>query len=203
MVDEASGARRVDDDDRQRRFAEVYDAWSAAILAYAWRRTGAAEDAADVVADTFVVAWRRIDDMPVGDAAKPWLYGVARRVLANHHRSGRRRRRLEARVITEIAAVAPVDARSTELPTAAIAAAFARLEQRDRELLTLVGWDDLPRDEVAAIVGTSRASLRVRLHRARRRFEQLLAEEGVHPDGRTDQDRYEDVDASTSRETTR
>lgn len=169
-------------DDRQARFEEVYDAYSRLILAYAARRTSNGEDAADVTAETFAVAWRRIDDVPAGEQARLWLYAVARRVLANHHRGNRRRRQLASRAAQHAARIV-VDA-ATEGPDAdAIAEAFARLTDADRELLTLVGWDGLDRDEVAEVMGCSRATVRVRLHRARRRFERHLSNVGVQRPG--------------------
>lgn len=82
MVGPGSG---VDLDDR---FRVLYAAHLNAILGYALRRVAAPEDAADVVAETFLIAWRRCADVPPGGEARLWLYGVARRVLANHVRVG-------------------------------------------------------------------------------------------------------------------
>lgn len=166
--------------DRRGRFEEVYEAYSGLILAYAVQRTANPHDAADVVAETFAVAWRRIHDVPEGDEARPWLYGVARKVLANHHRSDRRRRRLGDRAASDlrtriIDAAIPVDGPDRR----AIAEAFKALGDGDQELLTLVGWEGLDRDEIATILGCSRATVRVRLHRARRRFERELNKAGL------------------------
>lgn len=79
-----------DADARRVRFTDLFDRTHAPLLAYAVRRVADPADAADVVAETFLVAWRRLDDVPAGEAARPWLYGVARRVLANHYRGERR-----------------------------------------------------------------------------------------------------------------
>jgi RNA polymerase sigma-70 factor (ECF subfamily) len=73
-------------DERRRRFEEIYAACHDPVLGYVLRRTGNGHDAADVLAETFLTAWRRLDDVPGGESTRPWLYGVARRVLANHHR---------------------------------------------------------------------------------------------------------------------
>ena len=71
------------------RFRRLYTANFAALLAYALRRVEQHEDAADVVAETFLVAWRRGPELPAGDEVRLWLYGAARRVLANHqHANG-------------------------------------------------------------------------------------------------------------------
>lgn len=166
--------------DPEARFREIYDAYSGAILAYAARRTAGAHDAADVLADTFVVAWRRIEEVPAGDDARPWLYGVARRVLANHHRSRRRRRGLDERLAKDVAdLIDEAGAPGSDLEGGAVAAAFGELSDGDRELLTLLAWDGLARDEIAVVVGCTRAALRLRLHRARARFERALDRHGV------------------------
>lgn len=163
------------DRDRE-RFEEAYDAYSGLILAYALRRIADPQDAADVVAETFLVAWRRIADLPAGDEARPWLYGVARRVLANRHRGERRRRQLHQRLaadLSPLAREATVTLEGSEWSVAAFA--FAELSDHDREVLTLAGWDGLDRGEIATVLGCSRAAARVRLHRARRRFARALA----------------------------
>jgi RNA polymerase sigma-70 factor (ECF subfamily) len=165
--------------DRRGRFEEVYDLYSGQILAFVARRTGDPDSAADVVAETFTVAWRRIDDVPDGDGARAWLYAVARRVIANHLRSERRRRALDRRLANEISNLIASATGSDGPDRAAIASAFAELSESDRELLTLAGWEVLDRDEIATVLDCSRAKVRVRLHRARRRFEDRLREHGV------------------------
>jgi RNA polymerase sigma-70 factor (ECF subfamily) len=87
------------------RFRRVYAVNFEPLLAYAMRRVGQPEDAADVVAETFLVAWRRIGELPPEAEARLWLYGVARRVLANHHRGGDRRDRLGERPRQRLRAV--------------------------------------------------------------------------------------------------
>lgn len=171
--------------DRRGRFEEIYNAYSGLILAYAAQRVEA-QDAADVVAETFRVAWRRIDDVPADEDARPWLYGVARNVLANHHRSGRRRHRLDHRLAAQASDIV-ADATVTDSPDRQpVAEAFHTLNRRDREILALVGWDGLNTGEVAAVLGCTPATARVRLHRARKRFDRALQQAGVQrttPDG--------------------
>jgi RNA polymerase sigma-70 factor (ECF subfamily) len=158
--------------DRRRRFEQVYALHRAAILGYALRRTASADDAADVIAETFLTAWRRIDDLPPGEAARPWLYGVARRVLANQRRGERRRSALGERLRSELAAQA-VD---REPPSGwdGAAVAFRRLADPDREILALAGWEGLDAGQLAVVLGCSRNAARIRLHRARRRFAEAL-----------------------------
>ncbi len=157
-------------DERRRRFEEIYAACHDPVLGYALRRTGNGEDAADVLAETFLVAWRRLDQVPAGDRARPWLYGVARLVLANHRRGERRRTALGERLRAELASA--TDHTVTDLD--AVGVAFRGLSDDDRELLSLVGWEGLDAGQIAIALGCSRNAVRIRLHRARRRFARAL-----------------------------
>ncbi len=161
-------------DDRKAGFEAIFTATYEALCGYALRRCSSPHDAADVVAETFAIAWRRVDEMPTGDAARLWLYGVARRVLANHRRGERQRRLRTAELREEIAALVgdPLDAPS-------IAEAFRELSDADQEILGLVAWEGLDRDAVATVLGCSRGTVRVRLHRARTRFSRALRAAGV------------------------
>lgn len=158
------------------RFAALFDSTYQALLGYAVRRVADPEDAADVVAEAYLVAWRRLDDVPAGAEARPWLFGVARNVLANYYRGERRRTVLAARLRETLRTDAPEPA----VELTAIGVAMARLSGDDRELLRLVAWEGLARDEIAMVLRVPRATVRVRLHRARRRLIDLMAEvEGV------------------------
>ncbi len=171
------------DDRRRARFREIYEANHARILGYARRRTDANEAALDVVSDTFLVAWRRIDEIPDGDRARLWLYGVARRTLGNHHRSMGRHRNLTSK-LRGLAPPPEHPALPGDGPDrSAVATAFARLAANDRELLLLVGWEGLDAAEMAEVLGCTPSTARVRLHRARQRFARSLAAEGLQQDG--------------------
>ncbi|NDU73395.1 sigma-70 family RNA polymerase sigma factor [Actinomadura sp. DSM 109109] len=169
-------------DDRKARFESIYAETYEPIMGYVLRRCPSPDDAADVVAETFTIAWRRLEDVPPGHRARLWLYGVARRVIANHWRGEAQRRRrttnLRHDLRDEIAAVGadPVEA-------SAIAEAFDRLTDDDREILGLVAWEGLEPSAVAAVLGCSAGAARVRLHRARKRFSRELrsAEADVKP----------------------
>lgn len=147
----------------------------AALLGYARRRTGQPADAADVVCDVFLVAWRRIDDVPPGAEGRFWLYGVARRALAGHRRGAVRRGALEERLVleAEISRVESADPFFAE----PVNRALRRLPDSDRELLTLTAWEELSPAEIAIILDLPPGTVRVQLHRARRRLERLLAAE--------------------------
>jgi RNA polymerase sigma factor (sigma-70 family) len=164
-------------DDPRWRFEQAYAAHHAAILGYALRRAGSADDAADVIAETFLTAWRRIDDLPAGEDARPWLYGVARRVLANQRRGERRRTALGERLRSELASEPYYREPTPGLDGAA--AALRRLGDGDREILTLAGWEGLDAGQIAVVLGCSRNAARIRLHRARRRFAAALHDTGA------------------------
>lgn len=162
--------------ERQARFEALYAANHAPILGYALRRTGSPDDAADILAETFLTAWRRLDELPPGDDAKLWLYGVARRVLANYYRGERRRSALADRLRAELAGsyVPP----EFDGESAKIAEALRRLPQQQRELLALDAWEGLDYGEIAIVLGCSRNAVRIRLHRARIRLAAELASAG-------------------------
>jgi RNA polymerase sigma factor (sigma-70 family) len=143
------------------RFERVFGEHFRAVSAYALRRASDA-DAEEAVAETFLVAWRRLDEMP--SDPKPWLLGVTRRVLANQRRAAGRREALRARVAGE----RDRDAEPRRRPP--IIEALGRLSKADRELLVLVAWDGLSTREAAVTLGCSATAAKVRLHRARRRL---------------------------------
>jgi RNA polymerase sigma-70 factor (ECF subfamily) len=139
--------RRQDDGDppgaAEARFADLYREHARDVLAYAVRRTASPEDAADVVAETFLVAWRRTAEVPSGHTARLWLYGVARRTLANHRRGERRRTRLAARMRAELPAVLAAARPATTAADHEVLAAIATLRESDREVLLLSAWEQL------------------------------------------------------------
>jgi RNA polymerase sigma-70 factor, ECF subfamily len=169
----------MDSTDRRTRFEYVYTANYQPIHAYALRRTQTRDDAADVVAETFLTAWRRLDDAPTGPVVRLWLFGIARLVLANHLRGQRRYERLGERLR---ATAVPTD---TGLPVGndgrrhGIATTFGRLRSDDREILMLVAAEGLTPAEIAQVLGCSGVTVRVRLHRARARFARMLAADGI------------------------
>jgi RNA polymerase sigma-70 factor (ECF subfamily) len=157
---------------RRERFEAVYRELYEPICGYALRRAREPEDAAEVVAETFATLWRRFDSCPQDAELRPWLFGVARRVLANQRRGERRRSALGERLATHVdSETEPVHADDTSNE---LARAFAMLSEPDRELLSLVAWEGLSRDELAVALGTSRAVVRLRLHRARKRLREAL-----------------------------
>jgi RNA polymerase sigma factor (sigma-70 family) len=160
--------------DRAERFSELYQAQYDAVLRYAWRRTDP-ETARDVVADTFLVAWRRLDAVPPDwGQARAWLYGVARRVLANTERSQRRADRVTGKLGQQRHDGHAPDTAAGVTERARLEQALASLTASDREALRLIGWEELDLAEAALAMGCSRSTMAVRLHRARRRLERAL-----------------------------
>ena len=166
-------------DQRRQRFEALYGHFHGPVFGYVLRRTDNADDAADAIAETFLIAWRRLDDIPNGDQARPWLYGVARRVLANQRRGKRRRSTLADRLRAEIAVPDGQPEPTGDL--APVAAAFGRLRQSDREILALEGWEGLTPGQIATVLGCSKNAARIRLHRARSRLTAQLADDPTVP----------------------
>lgn len=159
-------------DQRTERFRALFDACYRPVWAYARRRTGPG-DADDLVADVFATAWRRLDDIP-RDRELPWLYGVARRTLANHRRGSARRDRLVDRLAAGASPPASSPDEDEEFDT--VHRALARLRPDDCEILRLAVWEQLGTAEIATTLGCSHNAAALRLSRARRRFrEQLTA----------------------------
>ena len=175
-------------DDRRTAFEALYAAHGRPVLAYALRRVTQPADAEDVVAETFLVAWRKLADAPTPpDALLPWLYAIARRVLANQRRANDRRARLQVRVRQVPAVVGLATEDDQDGPAIA---ALSRLRPDDQELLRLVAWEELSHAQIAVVLGITPNAVAIRVHRARARFEGVLRDveqdhvKGIDP-GRT------------------
>jgi RNA polymerase sigma-70 factor, ECF subfamily len=160
------------DAERETRFRRLCEAHTAAVLAYALRRVSR-EDAGDAVAETFLVAWRRLDELDERSAL-PWLYAVARKVLLSQQRATRRQRAIAERVAAAEPSSPPEAPRTSG--SAQLLHALADLSEKDREVLLLAAWEELPGIEAARALGCSTTAYRIRLHRARRRLRERLAE---------------------------
>jgi len=157
----------MDDVQRRSRLESLFCAHAGAVRAYArrWVDPVAADDA---VSEVFVIAWRRLDDVP--DDALPWLLGCARHVLAHQWRRSRR----DLALLDRLAAV---DSQDSALGgDRGLAGALTQLSVQDRELLLLIAWEGLSPGQAARVLGCSRNALAVRLHRARKRLAAALVE---------------------------
>lgn len=166
--------------DREPYFRALYRATYPDLLRFVSRRVHPSH-ADDVVADTYLVAWRRLDDIPVDPGqARAWLFATARHALLNERRGAQRREALAIRI-----AEAPEIFRSPAPDTERVdcrmdlAAAWRQLAPADQEVLALTLWDGLSGPEAAAVLGISAAAYRLRLCRSRRAFRRLLAARGA------------------------
>jgi RNA polymerase sigma-70 factor, ECF subfamily len=164
------------DPDRRERFDALFASYSSDIVAYCTWRAATRSDAQDATAEVFLVAWRRLDDVPEGDEARVWLYATARRVIANQRRSHRRRAALQER-LTHEAAPEPT---SIDREETFVREALRALPPRDREVLLLAEWEGLSPAEIAGVFGCLTVTARGRLHRARRRFRAAYEELSGH-----------------------
>ncbi|MBA2517666.1 MAG: RNA polymerase sigma factor [Solirubrobacterales bacterium] len=161
------------------RFDRLYSEHAAVVRAYALRRTDHAT-ADDVCAEVWSTTWRKLASVP--EDPLPWLFGVARRALANERRAQRRRGALTERLrllSTDTVALAPAVPGDRRL-----AQALAELTAADREALLLTSWEDLSPERAAAAMGLRQGTFAVRLHRARQRLARALAAQDqseVHP----------------------
>lgn len=153
-------------------FRAVYEAHAGGVLAYAARRVAQPWDAHDVLAETMLVVWRRREELPPAEELRPWLFGVARRVLANQRRSSRRRAALDERLATSLTPASDDHTESDGVDV--IARAMALLDTDDREVLRLVAWEGLSSAELAIALGCAPAAARKRLERARRRLRNVV-----------------------------
>lgn len=156
--------------DRQAHFEWLYLQHHADIRRYVGRRL-AGPEVDDATADVFVVAWRRFAELPPDDRVLPWLYSVARRVLANEYRRARRARCLAEQIGAGQPIVDPADAVADRL---AVATAFDQLTTTDQEVIRLVAWENLNSTQVAAVLGCARTAAAMRIARARRRLLRAL-----------------------------
>lgn len=161
-------------DDDERRFRGLFDEAYRPLMAYALRRVPDRVSAEDVVAETFAIAWRRRGTLPDGNRARPYLFGIAGRVIANERRSRRRWSRLVGRLRQQ-----PIEDPEPSVSDPRVAAALAALSQRDREVLRLAAWDGLAYEDIAIVLGLSESGVASRLQRARERLASALAAAGV------------------------
>jgi RNA polymerase sigma factor (sigma-70 family) len=165
----------------ERQFREMFEATYPVVVRFARHRGLSGQDLEDCVSATFEVAWRRLDRVPTGEEAVPWLLGVAH----NHVRNHRRRIARDRRLIERLPAPEPIPGPATSSVTwSEIRHALAGLSAPDRELLILVAWDGLSPSQAAEVLGIRTGAGRTRLHRARSRLAQAIgpaAEAGAAP----------------------
>lgn len=182
------GNRQVDgsdpdherDDEPMCRFRSLYERTFSDIYAYATRAlVPDRSEIDDVVAEVYLVAWRRIDELPPSPQDRLWLFGVTRNVVRNTRRSAHRRHRLVDRIHRQ----PHPSAGSSEPAAVDVTHALQRLSTSEREVMQLVVWEGLSPAEAAEVLHCSVNVVQVRLHRARRRLANRLQVGGGRPGG--------------------
>ena len=162
------------------RFAALYDRYLEAVALYLARRVGG-ELAEDLAAEVFVRAFRaRASYRPVHETARPWLFGIAAHLVADHRRAERRRLKLLQRI-----AATPTAGRGPEVPglSAELVHCLLGLPAADRDALLLVAWGELSYEETATALGVPVGTVRSRIARARRRLGVAIGAPGAQPSG--------------------
>jgi RNA polymerase sigma-70 factor (ECF subfamily) len=180
-------------DRRAYRFSTLYESQYRTVYAFVLRRlVGPRDDASDITAEIFAIVWRKLDRVPAPPEDRLWIFGVARRVLGRHQRSmwrgSRLLRRLEAEASLGLRTEDSLGRTVTDRER--VQAAIARLKPSDREVLSLVLWEQLSHSEAAQVLGCSANAVGLRLHKARSRLREELAldrersaERSQDPDG--------------------
>jgi RNA polymerase sigma factor (sigma-70 family) len=160
--------------DERAHFEQLFRDTRTSLLAYVMRRSQSAEDAADVLAQTYLVAWERLDAIPAGEQARLWLFGVARNLLLQGASRRRSRDALVERLASELRSAQLPHATAEDERSSVLRAALDTLSERDREIVMLTAWEGLTPKQIAAVMGTPVNVVRVRLHRARTRLRRDL-----------------------------
>lgn len=168
-----------DRDQRELRFHRLYQAYFRSVQAYAVNRLGPVDEVADIVAEVFMTAWRRLADIPPPPGDRFWLYGTARRVISRRHRGASRMNNLLSRLAAEHRRQEQPLARAQDPAHERLLAAIGKLRPADREALLLVHWEQLTYAEAAETLGCSVNAIGIRVHKAKTRLRQVLGTETV------------------------
>jgi RNA polymerase sigma-70 factor (ECF subfamily) len=163
------------DIERRSRFEAIWAEHSPRVRAYCIRRV-AAHEADDVCAEIFLVVWRRIDEIPPPPQTLLYVYGIAGKVVSNHTRSFRRRSRLDEK-LRNLGVAPPADPAYLVVQgsdDAEVTAAVRNLNRKDREIVMLYAWEDLPREDIAEIMGMTKTAVDQRIHRAYKKLARVL-----------------------------
>tara|TARA_Y100000741_G_scaffold83497_1_gene61364 strand:+ start:1247 stop:1858 length:612 start_codon:yes stop_codon:yes gene_type:complete len=156
------------------RFRVLYDESYEDLWRYIQRRSISTEEARDTLSEVFLVAWKRLEDVPVGKEARLWLFGVARNLLKASWRKRKRSKDLVVRIGNEMSTRGSTD---TELDTSGvlkIVKALQFLSENDQEILRLVAWEKLSHKEISVVFGCSENAASIRIHRARVRLTKVM-----------------------------
>lgn len=159
--------------DDERAFEQLFHDTRRDLLGYLVRRTESTEDAADMLAETYLIAWRKLEGIPTGGQARLWLFGVARNLLLQGASRQRSRNALIERLATELH-ITPVPQAIEDDRSEVLRVALAQLPANQREVVLLTAWEGLTPSQIATVTGAPATLVRVRLHRARTRLKHDL-----------------------------
>lgn len=180
------------------RFAALYSETNEDVLAFLIRRCPTPEDAADCLAETYLVAWEKRDQVPAGAQARLWLFGVARNVMRRGQERHRRLATVAQSLAEELQSAANTSPAVALNESELITAALSELSAVDQEIITMTSWDGLTPREIGQVLGLSANVVRVRAHRARARLRSLLSTNddepspSRHPSARSEADSRSD-----------
>ncbi len=155
-------------------FAEFFCATRTDLLAYLARRCSSPEEAADLLAQTYMIAWQKLELVPPGEGARPWLFGVARKLILKGVSQRHREDALVERLAVELREAQPATGLAEDERHETLRRALATLPETEREIVTLAAWEGLTPKQIASVMGMSANLVRVRLHRARARLRRQL-----------------------------
>lgn len=159
--------------ERAERVENLYRRHGPSSLGFLLRRTRSAEDAADILSEVFTVVWRRSRTLPAPGEEKLWMYGIARHVLMNHHRSDRRASAAQERLVQHLSHARSSGAETNQAALMDLQRELAALAEVDRDIVTLTAWEGLTSVEIGKLLGLAPGTVRSRLHRARHHLHEL------------------------------
>ena len=161
------------------KFNRLYAENVRDLLSFAVRRSPSVHEATEVVAETLLIAWRRLGDVPDGTDARLWLFGVARNVLKNSYRMSRRQRRLVQKISTQIESVTTDEPKVVDPRVVLIHGAIAQLRPIEAEVIRLNAWEELTPAEIAELLQMPAETVRTHLHRGRLKLRSLIGQEDL------------------------
>ena len=162
---------------RRERFRILYNDLYDDLWRYVQRRSINTEEARDTLSEVFLVAWRRLEDIPAGKEARLWLFGVARNLVKTSWRKRKRSGDLLVRIGSEMSTKGTTDEELDNSGVLKIVNALQFLSENDQEILRLLAWDDLSHKEISVVLGCSENAVAIRIRRARVRLMKVLQSE--------------------------
>lgn len=162
---------------RRERFRVLYNDLYDDLWRYVQRRSINTEEARDTLSEVFLVAWRRLEDIPAGNEARLWLFGVARNLVKTSWRKRKRSGDLLVRIGSEMSTRGTTDEELDNSGVLKIVKALQFLSENDQEILRLLAWENLSHKEISVVLGCSENAVAIRIRRARVRLMKVLQSE--------------------------